>query len=197
MTSYPMSLLLSKLFLKPKDGPEHEFAGAVMVFGVDGIPEARERRFRTLRTGEATWETPGFANLPKGLDRMPAYWDMPWASKIRKPVGLLGRICRRMLYESTRASFVSLVEAMEEDPWPGPPARVIELVDPPARVGIYTDGNRRIGIASVLGRQRIPATVCQRVDLGTALFLGKGRFSETDIRRWWDHCFSVVYGDTR
>src|SRR5574343_1990215 len=124
MPTYPLSRLLSKLFLRPEESGEAELAAAMYW----GLPvRYAEVRFKALRVGRATWATPGFAKLPNGV-KVPPYWVTPWLQKQRPPMTRYERIYRRLTYPLLRHDFRRLLRTMERKGWVGESAKVVELV---------------------------------------------------------------------
>lgn len=192
----PLERLLSKAFLRPFELPEAEAARIVLA----GHGKLRETRFGKLRLGLATWQSPGCGWLPRGLDASLRYWVMPWMSKLRRPVSLTQRVERRLRFRRLVSDFRKLVRIMDYGGWVGPAVPGILLTDGEAKeCFIHTDGARRIGIAAAVGILKVPVKISHLTsfDWKATQVAGRGRFSDHDVRRLWDHCFVRVYGANR
>ena len=195
----PLERLLSKAFLRPFEMPEAEAARMVLA----GKTSFRDTRFAALRTGLATWETIGCGELPRELDRPLQYWEMPWVSKIRRPMRLVERVQRRMQFRKIASDFRRLVRVMDWKGWVGPAVPVLLLVDHGPRTTdhtnahecfLFTDGSRRIGVAAAVGILEVPVKVSALLtfDWKATQAAGRGRFSEADTRRIWEHVWKRV-----
>ena len=195
----PLEQLLSKAFLKPFELPEAEVARMVLA----GNGNLRDSRFGNLRLGLATWETPGCGELPKGLDAPLQYWAVPWQSKLRRPISLRERVERRLRFRKTVSDFRKLVRIMDWKGWVGPAVPGILLTRQSAKriehgdgeeCFLFTDGNRRIGVAAAVGILNVPVkiTALTTFDWKATKAAGKGRFSEADTKRIWEHVWERV-----
>ena len=195
----PLERLLSKAFLRPWETPESEAARMVLA----GHGNLRDTRFGNLRLGLATWESPNCGELPQGLDVPLAYWAMPWQSKLRRPLSLRERVERRLRFRKTVSEFRKLVRIMDWKGWVGPAVPGILLTAQGAqgkahsdgdKCFLFTDGNRRIGVAAAVGILNIPVKISPLLtfDWKATKAAGKGRFSEVDTRRIWEHVWARV-----
>lgn len=188
----PLERLLSKAFLRPWELSECDAARMVLA----GDHSLIASRFGYLRLGLWTWESPGCGNLPKDLDAPLLYWQTPWQSKIRRPISLKQRLERRLQFRKLVRDFRRLVCLMSWNGWVGPPVPGILLTDADRECFIHTDGNRRIGIAAAVHVDPIPVRVSRLLtfDWKATRAAGKGRFSEADTQRIWEHVWGRVDG---
>ena len=192
----PMERLLSKAFLKPFDLPERDAARMVLA----GRGDLRDTRFGHLRLGVADWNIPGYGAPPLGLDAPMQWWVTPWCSKKRRPISLKERVQRRLGFRRLVSDFRKLVRIMDWKGWVGPAVPGVLLVDHRPQTTdhgecfIHTDGNRRIGIAAAVGILTVPVkiTALTTFDWKATEAAGKGRFSEADTRRIWEHVWARV-----
>jgi len=188
----PLDRLLSKAFLRPWGLPECEAAQLVLA----GQRRLRDTRFGRLRLGEATWESPGCGDLPKGLDAPLLYWVTPWQSKYRRPMSLRERVERRLAFGRTVSEFRALVRLMDWKGWVGEAVPGILLVEGTRHCFIHTDGHRRIGIAAAVHIPDIPVRVAPQLVFtwGATWAAAGNRFSSADTRRIWEHAWERVDG---
>ncbi len=195
-----MSQILSKTFLRPEEMPETEIADGALNHSFQW-PAQKKTRYYRLRTGRASWNSPGCGCLPTGLDSPLAYWVTPFADKPRRPPTSCEICWRTVRFRSLHSRFIDIILAIARSPsgWIGPPAYGILLVDGAREVCILLDGHHRVGALAALGRmdQDIPVEIPADRCFDWEATLRSDRFSESDIRKWWNHCFSVVYGVQR
>ena len=194
----PLERLLSKAFLRPWELSECAAARMVLV----GASALGGTRFAYLRLGLWTWESPDCGNLPQDLDVPLQYWETPWRSKLRRPISLRERVERRLRFRKTVSDFRKLVRIMDWKGWVGQPVPGILLVDHGPRTTdhkerecfLFTDGNRRIGAAAAVGILNVPVKVSPLLtfDWKATKAAGKGRFTDADTRRIWEHAWARV-----
>lgn len=196
----PITRILSKAFLRPEELPECHIADLIN-HGYD----VRSRHvcmtpYYRLRIGQADWTTPSCGVLPAGLDAPLRYWVMPWMDKPRSPVGRYERWLRRWRMGGVLRRFTQLVGAMKKHGWVGPPVPGILLVDneQDRDVFILTDGHHRVGAAFALfgAECNIPVYTPEACvfDWKRTQRAGRGRFSNADTRRIWNHVWERVDG---
>ena len=197
----PITRMVSKAFLRPEELPE-KFIAWLFLTGHCVRPDSlRLTYYYRLRAGLADWTAPGCGVLPQGLDAPLRYWVTPWAEKPRLPIGRYERWLRRWRMGGLLRNFTRMIRAMKEQGWVGPPATGILLVDneQDRDLFILTDGHHRLGAACALfGTEcNIPVYTPQSCifDWKRTRRAGRGRFSEADTRRIWNHVWSRVDGE--
>ena len=190
---FPLAKMLSKAFCRPWETPEYSQAICTL-----DTPSSVASVFHDTRLGLIGWTEYGM--LPPGLTKIPPYWSVPWAEKVRPPITAKQLVGRRLLWSRTLNDFGTLCDDMRrcrnDGWWPGPAVQAILLEDWNQRqVAIFTDGNRRIGIAAALGWKAVPLAFTDErtFDLKQTRSASTGRFSRADTERWWFHAFRRVY----
>ena len=197
----PITRILSKAFLRPEELPEYCIARLIVGQDFRLWPgDILSTPYYRLRTGQADWTMPGCGILPSGLDAPLRYWVTPWAEKPRLPIGRYERWLRRWRMGGLLRNFTRMIRAMKEQGWVGPPATGILLVDneQDRDLFILTDGHHRLGAACALFGTECNIPVCTPqsciFDWKQTRRAGRGRFSEADTRRIWDHVWGWVDG---
>jgi hypothetical protein len=205
---FPLSRMLSKLFLPPSKGAERELVDKIIRKRKGGHFFVWKTRYFKLRTARANWTSPGYAFLPKNLDCFPPYWVMPWKSKKRMPETFLQRQQRLFTFFKLYRKFKELMDSILEKGF-NPDTSVIKgdcLVHPEyGEVFVYTDGNQRMGIVSLLAERLgnadfpLPVRVESKVFREEIMYhpvavegIKKGYFSRSDVLRWFDHPFEAL-----
>lgn len=196
----PITRILSKAFLQPVEFPEKFIAWLFLTGHCVRPVSLRTTYYYQLRTGVADWTTPGCGALPQGLDAPLRYWVMPWADKPRPPIGRYDRWLRRWRMGGLLRNFTRMIGAMKTQGWVGPPLPGILLVDNKQDRDLFipTDGHHRVGAAFALfgAECNIPVHTPESCvfDWKRTKRAGRGRFSDADTQRIWEHMWRRVDG---
>lgn len=127
----PLRRCLNKYFLLAAQCAEREVVNLVRTHGPDDF-DLKATTYYQLRTGRANWITPGVADLPKGLEREPVYWVMPWCEKRRAPETFRDRRYRIRKFPLLFKDFCTLIAGVSKEGYDSERGRVpvIELVCP-------------------------------------------------------------------
>ncbi len=201
--TFPISRMINKYFLPANKSAEREVADLYSQKGRNGFDVAQTKYYK-LRTAQTNWNDEAVAHPPKGLEREPVYWVVPWSLKERTIADNETQQRKRgfdAVLQDTLKVFDSIFEKgfnHGSTPIPG-----FELVHPElGSVFQYIDGNRRMGALSNYadrhcdGEMEIPVVARQTIHRDKLLsyplakqLVNEGRFTESDVYKWFDNAF--------
>ena len=216
----PLECLLSKAFLRPWELPEADVARMVLG-GIHTLGGTRFAHLRLgLATWESPgcgelpngldepllyWVTPWLSkhrrpvSLAQRVERRLRFRktvsDFRQLVRIMDRKGWVGPAVPGILLVGGGWKEVTTPRRGDPDLVPESVGREIPMNrDPASELFIHTDGNRRIGVAAAVSILNIPVevTALTTFDWKGTKAAGRGRFSEGDTRRIWEHVWGRV-----